>query len=255
MADRPLAIVTGASAGIGTHLAREAANDGFDVILVARREDRLSQLANELSGTPRVFVADLGTEEGCAGLTAFAATLGAPVEVLVNNAGFGQSGKFVKGSAERDVAMVDLNVRAVVDLSHRFLPQMLALGRGGILNVASTAAFQPGPRAATYYASKAFVLSFSEALFQETRGTGVTVTALCPGPTKTEFFEIAQMDKVLLRKTFPAQKAHDVARIGWRAFRNGRRAVIPSLSSRVVAGFARILPHRIMLPVVERLQS
>jgi hypothetical protein len=183
------------------------------------------------------------------------AALGRRPEILVNNAGFGDTSLFAGAAREKQTAMVDLNVRALVDLTHRALPHMLERGRGGILNVSSTAAFQPGPGMAVYYASKSFVLSFSEALWEEVRGRGVTVTALCPGPTRSEFGEVSGMANSRIFRLARHMSAQEVADAGWRGFLAGRRVVVTGLQNKTTAAAARFVPHRILLPVVRRLQS
>lgn len=255
MNERPLVLLTGASAGIGAALAQVIAADGHDLVLVARRQDRLDALAAALPTTAHTVALDLQAADAGDRLEAAVAGIGRPVDVLVNNAGFGASGLFADAERERLLGMVDLNVRALVDLTHRFLPGMIARGRGGVLNVASTAAFQPGPRFAVYYASKAFVLSFSEALTEETRGTGVTVTALCPGPTTSEFGAIAGMNRTLLFRYGRRMTAEAVAARGWSAFRSGKRVVITGASNRLTAATAKVMPHRLLLPIVSMLQK
>ncbi len=254
MAEQPIAILTGASSGIGEALAHEMAADGFRLVLVARRAERLEALAAKLPTPCEVFAADITDPAEIDRLVAFMDGIGAP-DVLVNNAGLGQSGNFAEGDLSRSLTVIDLNITALVALTRRFLPGMIARGRGGVLNVASTGAFQPGPKASIYYASKAFVLSFSEALSEEVKGRGVTVTALCPGPTETEFFDMAGMNNVVLRKLSKAMPADVVAKVGWRAFRRGKRVVIPGLKNRVTASVSRLTPHALLLPIVKRLQS
>jgi len=191
-----IAIVTGASSGIGTELARGLARRGHNVGLVARRRERLEELANELKGDVRaeVLEADLGDAASREDLAGRIGALGLQVAVLCNNAGFGTYDDFTELDRERELEQVRTNVEAVVDLTGRYLPGMVERGAGAILNTASTAAFQPIPGNATYAASKAFVLNFSEALHTEVSGKGVTITALCPGPVKTEFQEVADAD-------------------------------------------------------------
>ncbi|WMS44772.1 SDR family oxidoreductase [Acuticoccus sp. MNP-M23] len=254
MSEEPIAILTGASSGIGEALAHEIAADGYRLVLVARRVDRLEALAARLAAPCEIIGADLTDPADMDRLKARLAEIGEPA-VLVNNAGLGQSGPFAEGDVDRSLTVIDLNIRALVSLTRHVLPGMLARGRGGILNVASTAAFQPGPNASIYYASKAFVLSFSEALTEECAGKGVTVTALCPGPTETEFFETAGMDNVALRKLTKAMPADQVARTGWAAFKRGKRVIIPGVQNKTTAFFSRLIPHRLLLPVVKRLQS
>jgi short-subunit dehydrogenase len=201
---RELAVITGASAGLGALFARELAARGHDVLLVARRGERLEALAAELAGRHGVtaipLVADLEDPAAPARIAATLAQRGRPVDLLVNNAGFGLGGEFAGLDRDRQLAIVDVNVRALVDLTHRVLPEMIARRRGAILNVASTAAFQPGPYMAVYYATKAFVLSWSEALHEELKPHGIRVSALCPGPTHTEFGAVAgTQDNALFR--------------------------------------------------------
>lgn len=252
---RPLAVITGASAGIGIDLAREAAADGFDTLLIARRADRLAAVGETLPTTTNVMALDLAEPGAGAAVVRHLSDLGRRADVLVNNAGFGTTGAFAEADGAQQTKMVDLNVRAVVDLSHALLPGMLERNNGGILNVASTAAFLPGPGSAVYYATKAFVLSFSEALTQECAGTNVRVTALCPGPTKSEFAERSGMDRRRLFKMARLMSSETVARTGWRAFRNGKRVIITGNSNRLSAAGGKLMPHRLLLPVVAYLQN
>jgi uncharacterized protein len=257
--NRPLALVTGASSGIGSELARLAARDGYDVLLVARRADRLAALADELAREhgveARTVSADLATPHGVEEIER--ARAGAPVEVLVNNAGVGGRGRF---ATERDVRadldMIQLNVVSLVHLTGIMLPGMVERGSGGILNVASTAGYAPGPLQAVYYATKAFVKSFSEALTAECRGTGVRVTALCPGPVDTEFAAAAGLEETSLMRTplikVPAPK---VAAAGWRALRRGRAVVVPGLAMRIAMQSLRVTPRRVAARISEMSQS
>ena len=189
------ALVTGASAGIGVDLAECFAADGYNLVLAARTESALRQVADRLAAAYHVtatpIVADLQSIGGGTRLAEEIARRGLSVDVVVNNAGYGVAGAFDRSEAAAQLGMIDLNDRTLVELTHIYWPRMLANGRGGVLNVASTAAFQPGPLMAVYYASKAFVLSFSEALWEEARGTGVHVSCLCPGPTVSLFRERA----------------------------------------------------------------
>jgi short-subunit dehydrogenase len=249
-------VLTGASAGIGRELAGLIAADGYDLVLVARREAELELLAKELTArhgvTAEVCAADLTSRTGIKSVVR--AVGKRPVDALVNNAGFGLGGRF----AEQDQAvvqrMIDLNVDALTALTAAFLPAMTQRGRGKILNVASTAAFQPGPFMAVYYASKAYVLSFSEALAEECSGTGVTVTALCPGYTPTEFHEVAGTTKVRLAG-MPSPDTAAVARAGWEGTNRGKRVVIPGVANKIGVQSLRISPRRVVTKVVRRLQS
>src|SRR3954466_13144136 len=237
MTGRPTALVTGASAGIGLELARILAREGHDLVLVARREATLKELADELKdrygANSTVVAADLS--DASAGERIEQALGERSVDVLVNNAGFGGVGAFAERSHADDMRMVAVNVTALTDLCKRFLPGMVARGRGRILNVASTAAFQPGPFMAVYYATKAYVLSLSQALAEETRGTGVTVTCLCPGVTTTEFQQVAGVEDVPLTKGPLAMTPEAVAQAAYDGMRRGRLLVIPGVHNKVGA--------------------
>lgn len=230
------ALVTGASAGLGEEFARQLADRGSDLVLVARREDRLEALAADLRATGRqvqVLAADLATDEG---LSAVAARLGdtaSPIDLLVNNAGFGAYGDVVDLPVDTQMRMIEVNVSAVTRLAHAALAGMVARGRGGVINVASTAAFQPDPHAAVYGATKAYVLSLSQALHEEAAPHGVRVLALCPGVTPTEFQKAAGIHAPLpdVVLTSPAQ----VVASGLRAFSRRRAVEVPGVANRIVA--------------------
>ncbi len=255
-ATRRTVLITGASSGIGLELARLFAANGDDLVLVARREDRLTALGAELStkhGIAASAVAgDLATPDGVKALGMEVGRKGHVVDVLVNNAGFGLLGSFAKLSFDKQLEMIQVNVAAPTALAGLYLPGMLARGRGGVLNVASLAAFQAGPEMAVYYATKAYLLSFSEALFEESRRQGVTVTALCPGPSPTEFGEVAGAQDSNLFK-FGVVSAADVAKAGFDGFQAKKAIVIPgampkiaALSTRLVSrGFTRRLAHEL----------
>jgi short-subunit dehydrogenase len=252
-------LVTGASYGIGVDLAECFARDGYDLILTARSEDALKSVATRLSngfGIKAAAVAnDLGAIGGGKALAGKIKDLGLTVDVVVNNAGFGHAGALAAAPAENTLGMIDLNVRSLVELTHIYWDGMLKRGRGGVLNVASTAAFQPGPLMAVYYASKAFVLSFSEALWEEARGTGVHVSCLCPGPTASGFRERAGTGKTRLADVSAVMPSMPVAEEGYHGFRRNKRVVITGLQNRVSARAARILPRSVILRVVRNLQS
>lgn len=251
-------LVTGASSGIGEELARLFAADGSDLVLVARSEDRLRVLAAELEKThgigARVEPVDLGEPKQLAALCERLAAVGIAVDVLVNNAGFGARGAVAELDPGRQLEMVRLNVEALTVLTRWMLPGMLERRRGGILNVASTAAFQPGPFMAVYYATKAYVQSFTEALAEELRGTGVTVTSLAPGPTHTSFQKEAEIEDTLLSKLGPMTAAR-VARAGHRAFRKGKVVVVPGLKNRLLAFSTRFTPRWLLRRLIRRLQG
>jgi len=255
---RETVLITGASSGLGMEFARLFAADGADLVLVARREEKLRELATELTErhgiTCRVEAMDLA-EPGAPGqLVQRLHADGVRVDVLVNNAGFGLRGELTALDADRQLAMVQLNVTAVTALTRLLLPGMRQQGRGGILNVASVAGFLPGPRMAVYYASKAYVLNFSEAMAEELRGSGVVVSCLCPGPVKTGFAAVAGMDKSpMFQKA--AREAGEVARIGFEGFRAGRVVVLPGWFARSSVWGLRLLPRALARWVSGKMQA
>jgi short-subunit dehydrogenase len=251
------ALITGASSGIGEAIARELAQRGHGVTLVARREERLRSLATELADghgiRAETLVADLGTPDGRAQMLERLAALGLEVEILVNNAGFGGSGNVHRSDPGRLVQMVQLNCEALVELQARLTPEMAARGRGAVINIASTAAFQPIPGTATYAATKAFVLALSEATSSELGGKGVTVTAVCPGPVKTEFAEAAGLgDANEKLPGFIWTDVDDVARQAVEGTEKGHRVVVPGLMNRATALFGQHTPRTLVLPVAKR---
>ena len=251
-------VVTGASSGIGAAIAKELASRGHSLTLVARREERLRTLATELTSAhgvaAEVIAADLGKPEGREQMVEELRGRGRVVDVLVNNAGFGHQADFATSPRERMVEMVDLNVGAVVDLTSRFLTGMVDRGRGSVINIASTAAFQPLPGSAVYAASKSFVLSFSEAIRTELRGTGVTVTAVCPGPVKTEFTEVAGIGGVEDRTPSAVwMSAEEIAQHAVDGAVNDRRVVVPGALNRATALAGQHSPRALALPLISRI--
>jgi short-subunit dehydrogenase len=246
MPNASAALVTGASAGLGLEYAKLFAADGHDVVLVARRRDRLETLAKELQSTrgirALVIAADLGTAEGPRRVLDEVRRIGVEVEFLVNNAGFGISGPFAAADLARELEMIQVNISSLVVLTHELLPGMLARRSGRILNVGSTAGFQPGPFMAGYYASKAFVNSFTEALSYELRGTGVTATVSCPGATATEFSTVAGTDRSRLFR-MGAASAATVAREGYRAMRAGKPIVVHGMRNKFGVQLLRVSPR------------
>lgn len=234
-------LITGASAGLGVDFARQLATRGKRLVLAARRKDRLEVLASEL-GNARAVAIDLGEPRAASRLMADVTANGEQVDCLINNAGFGLWGRFASLESERQRQMIDLNCGALVELCHAVVPAMIARGDGAILNVASTAAFQPGPGMATYFATKAFVLSFSEALHEEVRKSGVRVTALCPGPTATEFGDVAGFKGNGIFDKLSARSA-DVVEAGLKALDSNRAVAIPGLLNTFGAQGHRLLPR------------
>ncbi|HXD45472.1 MAG TPA: SDR family oxidoreductase [Pseudolabrys sp.] len=244
-AGKPVCLITGASSGIGAALAREFARHGHALVLTARRQAELDALADSIgrNGKPRpeVIAADIGTAAGIDRLAGELAGRGLDVAILVNNAGFGLLGPAAELDLAQQLAMIDLNVRALTDLTLRFTGSVIR-HKGGILNVASIAGFMPGPGMAVYHASKAFAVSFSEAMHQELKAEGVRVTALCPGPVPTPFMAHAGIP----RGYFPsvlARPAERVAREGYAGLMAGRRVVVPGGPNRLVTVLPRLLPR------------
>jgi short-subunit dehydrogenase len=254
---RQITLITGASDGIGAELARIMARDGHDLALVARRRDRLEALADEIAaqGRPRPLVlpCDLSIPAALDDLEAQLLAANAQVAWLVNNAGFGLNGAVASLDRGSQLDMIDLNIRALTDLTLRFLPQ-ISKARGGLLQVASIAAFLPGPHMAVYYATKAYVLSFSEALAQELKAKGVRVSVLCPGPTSTGFQKRAGLDAALFDAMHP-MNARTVAQAGYKGLMARQRVIVPGFvnkASRVLAG---LTPRALLLPLLQRLQE
>lgn len=253
-----LALVTGASGGIGRELAIECARDKQDLVLVSRKQADLDRLAAELQSRHGIWAEgrafDLGEAGAAERLVEALDADGLQVDILINNAGFGLFGPFLQGELEGHLETMQVNIAALTDLTYRLTPGMIQRGSGHILNVASTAAFQPGPLMAVYYASKAYVLHFSEALATELNGTGVSVTALCPGPTRTGFQERAGMTGIKMLKG-PVMDSSQVAQAGYRGMRKGKRIVIPGLANKLLAQAYRISPRRLTAAVVRWIQT
>ncbi|ROR89902.1 SDR family NAD(P)-dependent oxidoreductase [Nocardioides aurantiacus] len=250
-----VALVTGASSGIGEEIARDLAERGHELVLVARSRGRLEALAASLPGTAHVVPVDLSEDAERARLGDELAARGLVVDVLVNNAGFSTLGPVARSEAVAELRMVAVDVGAVVDLCSRFVPGMVERGAGAVLNVASTAAFQPLPGQAAYGGSKAFVLSYTRSLAAELRGTGVTATVLCPGPVDTGFGEAAGFDREDFEKALPRPMwvaARDVARAGVAGLDAGRAVVIPGAVNRVGAVLAARAPQGLLARVLAK---
>ena len=256
--DAETVLITGASSGIGRELARCFASDGCRLVLVARKRNLLEELATELRQAHKiqlqVFSVDLARPEAPAHLLGHLQSAGLKVDVLVNNAGFGAHGQFAELPLDRQLEMVQVNLTAVTHLTRLLLPGMIERHRGGILNVASTAAFQAGPRMAVYYATKAYLLSFSEAIAEELAGIGVTVTALCPGPTRTNFATAANM-RFSRHFNRSAMTAECVARLGHRAFRQGKVLAVAGWRNRLLVFAVRFSPRWLVRKIVKRLNT
>jgi uncharacterized protein len=252
------ALITGASTGIGRDLAKLCAGAGYDVLAVARNQAQLETLALEIRSTYRrqvhILVKDLSRPEAPAELFAAIADLHDPIEMLINNAGVGMLGFFADLDAAKQMEMLRLNVDALTSLTRLFVPSMIALHKGYVLNVASTAAFQPGPLMAVYYASKAYVVSFSSALHNELKSHGIVVTTLCPGPTLTEFQRRAQMEETpLFRRS--VMDSTTVARIGFDAMMRGKPLVVAGRLNGLMAFLTRFAPRQMAASMARRMQA
>jgi short-subunit dehydrogenase len=256
---RATALVTGASSGIGLELSTLLARDRHDLVVVARSRDRLEAIARglteEFGVAVTILARDLALPETPAEIARELDERTLTIDVLVNDAGFGVYGPFAETPIEKELEMIQVNAAALTHLTKLLLPEMLLRRRGRILNVASTAAFQPGPLMAVYYATKAYVLSFSEALANELAGTGVTVTALCPGPTITEFQKQSGMGETLLFHSPLVMKASEVARAGYEGMMRGKTLVIPGLANLALVEALRVTPRRLVTAIARRIQE
>ena len=257
--DNRCVLLTGASYGIGYEMARLFARDHQELVLVARSGKKLQMVADELhqlgAGSVHCLAMDLSLREAPENIWRAVAEKNLRIDILVNNAGFGDHGAFLGTDWSKEEAMVQVNINSLLHLTKLFLPGMVTRGHGRIVNLASTAAFQPGPYMAVYYATKAFVLSFSEALAEEVKGKGVSVTAVCPGPTTSEFQARANIADTALvtRGLMKFMDAATVARIGYRAMLEGRRVVVTGGINRLGAWSGRHLPRPLILAAIRRL--
>ncbi|MFM2304854.1 MAG: hypothetical protein RLZZ135_2266 [Cyanobacteriota bacterium] len=256
--NRKIALITGASSGIGKALAENFAKDGYDVILAARSvstmESQAADLTERYNITATVIAADLESSDGATNLYKEIENRGFILSALANNAGYGTFGEFKDSTLQSELAMMQINMTAIVVLTKLFLPDLLATN-GKIINTASTAAFQPGPYMAVYYATKAFVLSFSEAIAAELEGTGVTVTALCPGPTASGFQDKADMHASALVKNKNLPTAAEVAVLGYRAMQRGQRVYIPGLINWLMVQSLRLTPRSLVTKIVKAMSK
>ena len=255
----PTALITGASNGIGLEFAKVFAANKNDLVLVARSEEKLNQLATELSNnfgiTIKVIVADLSKMEQVHQVYNTCKTANIKIDYLVNNAGFGTYGFFVENDWKKTEEMIDLNIKSLTLLSRLFGADMVANKAGRILNVASTAAFQPGPTMAVYFATKSYVLFLSEAMSNELKGTGVTVTCLCPGATESGFMAAASLEDSALFKNRKLPSSAEVALFGYKAMMKGKMTVIHGLMNYIVANSVRLAPRSWILPIVRKIQG
>lgn len=255
MNKRKTALITGASSGIGTEFTRLLARDGYDLVIVARSESKLRELARELESqhgiSARVVVRDLALPNAAQDVFEAAGA----VDVLINNAGYGLAGPFAATDLRKELEMIQVNIVALTHLTKLFLQPMVARRSGRILNVSSTAAFQPGPLMAVYYATKAYVLSFSEAIADELRDSGVTVTALCPGPTASGFASVAGMESSRLFNITKPMDSAAVARFGYEAMKRGKRVAIPGVRNKLLTQSLRVTPRRMVTTIVRKLQE
>lgn len=252
---QPAIVVTGASSGIGRELARLAAREAEAMLLIGRDRNALDALAAELGNSTQAhaFAIDLADRDAGGRIENKLAAIGAYCDVLVNSAGFGVFGAAAETSRDEHLKLIDVNVHALTDLTLRFLPGMIARRRGGVLNVASITAYAPGPNMSSYFASKAYVRSFTAAIAGEAAGTGVTVTCFSPGVVRTAFFDRCAAGRTYMVKFAPRANAPETAAAGWRAFRAGKRLVISRFINRVIAGSAIVMPRAIVLRVVSLL--
>jgi uncharacterized protein len=255
---RPAVLVTGASSGIGRALALEATKDATDIVLIARSEAPMQALASEIISKgcrPHVLPLDITRDGAGTEIASFLAARDLYADVLINNAGYGLLGQAAQLDAADQVRMIDLNCRALTDLTLQFMPSMMERGRGGILNVGSAAGFLPGPGMAVYYATKAFVRSLSEALWEEARRANVTVSCLAPGPVETAFFERAGVGNARLFNTMRQMNVVTCAQIGWQGFRRGKRMIVPGFQNKIATTVVPFIPRRLLLYAVRRLQK
>jgi short-subunit dehydrogenase len=254
---QPAVVITGASSGLGAEFARLAAAEGAKMVLIARSRPDLDALAATIdpSGQSAVVLSlDLGTPGAGEVVARELDAHGLYCHILINNAGFGLYGETTELDRERQLGIIDVNVRTGTDLMLRFLPGMVARRSGSVLNVGSIAGFGPGPRMAVYFASKAYLLSISQALSQEVRDSGVTVTCLCPGPLRTPFLTRAGADRIALFKLLRKYEAVEVARAGWKAMKAGRTLCVPGIGNKIAIAVTRMLPRGWTLALAGHLQ-
>ena len=241
------ALVTGASSGIGEEIAKELGKRGYDIILVARNEEKLKDVASKIKTKTRIITMDLSNKENCKKL--YEETKNEDIDILINNAGFGVHGKFCDTDLNKEVQMIETNITAVHILMKLYLKDMIKKDRGHILNVASMAAFGPGPLMISYYASKAYVLNLTEAIYEECKDSGIRISCLCPGPVKTTF-----QDKAGIKKSESAKKylmdAEEVAKVSYKDFKKGKLIIIPGMKNKLLVIGNKLLPRRISRKII-----
>ena len=254
---QPAVVVTGASSGLGTEFARLAVAEGSKTVLIARNSADLERVAAEIDSLGQLTVVlgvDLSVADAGDTIARELQARGLYCHTLVNNAGFGLFGDAVELDRARELGMIAVNIRAATDLMLRFLPDMIERKAGRILNVGSVAGFAPGPQMAVYFASKAYLVSLSQAMMEETRGTGVTVTCLCPGPPRTPFLDRAGAWQVRLFKLLRKLPVDEVARSGWEAMKAGRTLCLPGIGTKLAVALTRFVPRGLVLAMMSRLQ-
>lgn len=252
-------LITGASGGIGLELAKLLANDKHDLILIARSEDKLKEIKTsfekEYGINVSIIATDLSIPDAPAKVFEQLRKEDITIDILINNAGFGDYGVFAECDWQKQEQMINLNILALAKLTRLFLPSMIKSGYGRIMNVASTAAFQPGPIMSVYYATKAFVLSFTYAIANEIKGTGVTISALCPGPTETGFVSAASLENSKLFKTFKPKPSNEVALFGYKRMMKGKLLSIPDCLNKLMVWSIRFAPRKLVTSVVRAIQE
>lgn len=253
------ALITGASSGIGYELAKIFARENTQLIITARREEKLQNLKNELEKNHSIqvhlFTADLSKTDAPELIFDFCKENNLQVDYLINNAGIGDYGFFSESSWDTTQTMIDLNIKSLTHLTRLFLPGMIERKSGKIMNVASTASFQPGPLMSVYYATKHYVLAFSEALANEVSVHDITITTLCPGPTKSEFQETANMQKSKLMDRFPMPDSQEVAEYGYKSMMNGKRVAVHGFANKVMSKLVSLFPRKMVTSIVRKVQE
>ena len=253
-------LITGASSGIGYEFAKIYAKKGYNLVITARRKNNLERIKQELESFDTaicvdIIVLDLSKQNSAKELYEVVKQRGILIDTLINNAGFGVYGNFIETDIEKEIDMIELNIKSLVVLTKLFLKDMVSRNNGTIINVASTAAFQPGPLMSVYYASKSFVLSFTEAIRNEVRDTNVNISVLCPGPTDTEFEKSASLEESSLFTKLKVMKPEKVAIIGYRGINRNKSVIIPGILNNILITFNKIIPRALVINIVRKLQE